>query len=160
MSIVNYSVSLWQAQVLGVFTLWQHIQHLPILLRPFLQSHANPPPSTGLGEAQQKGWWLAQRSRHQVFSLVPLAPPSGWDTGHHGLWSRRLWTKHSSSWLPMGFWSRCLLFTVTHHSPIEHQVLAAYWSSLETETFLGGGITFPWRCEYGMPPKSSSAELF
>lgn len=58
MSIVNYSVSLQQAQVLGVFTLWQHIQHLPILLRPFMQSHASPSHLLGWGRLNRKpdGW--------------------------------------------------------------------------------------------------------
>ena len=51
--------------------------------------------------------------------------------------SHTLWTKHSSSWLPKGFWTRWLLSTATPYTPIEHLTLAAYWALLETEALTG-----------------------
>lgn len=105
--------------ILSLCIFWrQHIPHLPILLKPvFMLLHASQLLSIGKNFNKLPCGWCNKATQQALplvhpgsdFSAESLVMPD------YSSWT--LWSKHDSTWLLMGFWTKCLHQIVATQAP-------------------------------------------
>ncbi|KAJ0050396.1 hypothetical protein NL108_018535 [Boleophthalmus pectinirostris] len=141
--IQNFATPKTQTDVqkfIGLFGFWrQHIPHLGQMLQP-LYKITRKKAGFEWGEPQQQAFDMVKEAIQQAVSLGKLT--SGpvelqvSAAGDYANWS--LWQKQGRVRKPMGFWSRKLPPVGVRYTPFEKQLLACYWSLVETEAITSG----------------------
>lgn len=127
-------------QFIGMFGYWrQHIPHLGQILKPLYQITRKKAVFEWT-EKHQNAFDMAKQAIQQAVSLGKIhSGPVELQVsarGDYAAWS--LWQKQGRTRKPLGFWSRKLPSAGERYTPFEKQLLACYWSLVETESLTTG----------------------
>ena len=125
---------------IGLFGYWrQHIPHLGQILQPLYQV-TRKKNVFEWSDKQQTAFDLAKEAIIQALALGKLqsGPVEIQVSAHNDYANWSLWQKQGKIRKPMGFWSRRLPPAGELYTPFEKQLLACYWSLLETESMTTG----------------------